>query len=327
MKRLLLVLLLAGLLGAGGYGAYIFALTRYWQAPVARNEAAEIFIPKGMSSRQIIAQLTDQHIITHPLFFRAFASMQRDIRHYKAGEYRIAAGASPQAISRMLAEGNVIQRSITIPEGWLSAQAVQALNAETLLSGALLELPAEGSILPETYFFVRTQKREELLRHMQQAMGQALREAWEKRGDNLPFATAEQALILASIVEKETGVAEERPHIAAVFINRLRADIPLQSDPTANYGLYLEQGNLKTRLGRADVEHVSAYNTYLIHGLPPTPICNPGLASIQAVLHPAPSADLYFVADGKGGHVFAATLEAHNHNVAEYRKAIRMKEK
>ncbi len=326
MKRLLVVLCIIGLLAGGGFGAYRLALKLYWNTPQPFSEAKDIFIEKGTTSRRIIAGLAEKQVITHPFLFRLFASAEREAQRYKAGEYRIEPHLTPHDISRLLVEGKVIQRSLTVPEGWLSSEALALINAELLLSGSLTEPVAEGALLPETYFFVRNQARGEVLRHMRGAMQKALNDAWEARADTLPFTTPQEALILASIVEKETGLSEERPHIAAVFINRLRLGMPLQSDPTANYGLYKEQGSLKTRLTRDDIAHSSPYNTYLIKGLPPAPICNPGLASIRAVLHPLTSDDLYFVVDGKGGHVFAATLEAHNHNVALYRKALQMKE-
>lgn len=323
MKRLLTFLFVMGLMVGGALGVYISALKFYWQAPQTLSGANEIFIKKGMTSRQIVETLADAQLIDYPFLFRAFASVKGDIRAYKAGEYRFEAHASPETISQQLIKGKTIQRSITIPEGWISAQAMEALNTQPYLIGKITKAPAEGSILPETYFFVRDQTRGELLDNMRKALQRALRNAWENRAENLPFSTMDEALILASIVEKETGVAGERAHIASVFINRLRAGMPLQSDPTANYGRYLQEGKLKTHLDRADVAFPSPYNTYLIKGLPPAPICNPGMASIQAVLHPENTKDLYFVANGKGGHVFAATLREHNRNVAQYRKAMR----
>jgi UPF0755 protein len=323
MKRLLLTLFLILLLAGAAIGVYRLLLTEYWQGAGILTAPKEVLIAKGASSKDIIALLAREHIIEYPLLFRAFATSAGDVRSYKAGEYRFDLYLSPEAISRQLVKGEVIERSLTIPEGWIAAQVIAALVKEPLLEGTLPEALLEGSLLPETYFFTRGQLRTDLTAQMQRALTQTLQRAWEGRQPDLPLKTAGDALILASIVEKETGVSAERPHIASVFLNRLRANMPLQSDPTANYGIYLEQGALKLRLNREDVAHQSAYNTYIINGLPPTPICNAGRASIDAVLHPLKTNDLYFVADGKGGHVFAPTLAEHNRNVAAYRKAMR----
>jgi UPF0755 protein len=316
--------MLMALAGAGAYGAFHLAKTQYWQGfGAVPTKPIELLIEQGTPSVAIIAQLAEAQVIQHPLLFRVFATLQGDITRYKAGEYRFDLYMSPRDVSAMLAEGKTIQRSLTFPEGWLTSQIVEALHTEPLLSGEIKDMPSEGSLMPDTYHFVRGQTRISLVTQMQEAMQKALSEAWAKRSADLPITTAEQALILASIVEKETGVADERERVAAVFVNRLHKNMPLQSDPTANYGLYLESGTLKTRLLKKDVAHQSAYNTYVIAGLPPTPICNPSRASLHATLHPAETKDLYFVADGKGGHIFAETLAEHTRNVAAYHRLMR----
>jgi UPF0755 protein len=323
MKRFLAISLCILLLGgAGMVGSYYYLLGAFWQREGAYTNTQEVWIPPGTSSRQIIDILEQQGVINQPLLFRLFAMRFGELTRYKAGEYALVPSLSPAQISSILAMGKTLQRSVTIPEGWLSAQIVATLNAEPKLEEVLTSTPPEGSLLPETYFFIRGQAREKMLMHMQTAMRSTLHDLWKNRQPNLPLNSPEEALILASIVEKETGMVEERARVAAVFINRLRLGMKLQSDPTANYGLYLANGELKTRMSREDVLHASDYNTYVINGLPPTPICNPGKASIAAVLNPDATDELYFVADGKGGHVFANTLAEHNRNIAEYRRVL-----
>jgi UPF0755 protein len=323
MKRFCLALSFLVALSGILFGAFHLAKAQYWEGFGVSPQPVEILIEQGTASTRIIAQLAQAGVIEHPLMFRAFAMLQGDITRYKAGEYRFDLYISPRDVSRTLAEGNTIQRSITFPEGWVTSQIMELLEAEPLLTGEIDAHPPEGSLMPDTYNFMRGQPRSEILTQMHNAMREVLAKAWEKRSPNLPLTSPEQVLILASIVEKETGVADERERVAAVFINRLRANMPLQSDPTANYGLYLESGELKKRLLLKDVAHESDYNTYVIAGLPPTPICNPSRASIHAVLHPADTKELYFVADGKGGHVFAETLAQHNRNVAAYHRMMR----
>jgi len=192
--------------------------------------------------------------------------------------------------------------------------------AEPLLVGEIDEVPPEGSLLPETYLFSRDDSRQAVLARMREAMQQTLAELWPKRREGLPLATPEEAVTLASIVEKETGVAAERPLVAGVFINRLKKKIPLQSDPTVIYGITLGKTELDRPLSRKDLKTATPYNTYTIQGLPPGPIANPGRDALQAVMAPTETDYIYFVADGSGGHAFAKTLEEHNRNVAKWRK-------
>jgi UPF0755 protein len=216
--------------------------------------------------------------------------------------------------------GRTVVRRVTIPEGLTVKQVLALLVATEGLDGQVVRVPAEGRLLPETYHFSWGDSRQGMVDRMGEAMREAIARAWAGRSAPPVVKTAEEALVLASIVEKETGIAAERPRIAAVFLNRLRANMKLQSDPTVIYGLSRGEGALGRALARADLEADQAFNTYTRGGLPPTPIANPGRAALEAVLNPAFSDELYFVADGSGGHAFAKTLEEHNRNVARWRK-------
>jgi len=214
----------------------------------------------------------------------------------------------------------VVEHRLTVPEGLTVRQVASLIDHAEALRGGLLQLPREGSLLPQTYFYVYDDPRDGLLARMRQAMNQALDELWIGRAADLPLADKEQALTLASIVERETSLAAERPHVAAVYENRLRIHMKLESDPTVVYAVSNGEGTLDRPITRVDLGLASPYNTYLSDGLPPGPICNPGRASIEAVLHPVASDDLYFVADGSGGHAFAKTLAQHNKNVERWRQ-------
>ncbi|HBF60964.1 MAG TPA: endolytic transglycosylase MltG, partial [Methyloceanibacter sp.] len=209
---------------------------------------------------------------------------------------------------------------VTFPEGWTSQQIVKRLEANAELDGAVSEVPAEGSLLPDTYSFGTKDSKEDILQRMDAAHRKFLAQVWEERDPDIMVKTPEEAVILASIVEKETGVAEERPRIASVFHNRLRKGMRLQSDPTIIYGIFGGSGNRDHPITRDELKQKNPYNTYQIDGLPPTPIGNPGRAAIEAVLKPAKTGEIYFVADGTGGHIFSTTLAQHNKNVAKWRK-------
>ncbi len=327
MRRFLLIAVLFMLFGAvAAIGAYYTTYHGYWLKAheiQQRDKQEEITIPKGASSKDIIERLLAAGIITSPTLFRIYATLEGDTHDYKAGEYQFESPITPRAVSKQLVKGANVVRSVTIVEGWLSEQAVAELSKEVRLTGRIVTIPPQGSLLPETYFYMVGDTRQKMLDMMQQKMNEVLDAAWEARQPDLPLKDKRDALILASIVEKETGSNSEERHVASVFINRLRKGMKLQSDPTANYGLYLKTGELKTRMMLKDVQDASAYNTYVIDGLPPEPICNPGRASIEAVTNPIETKDLYFVADGEGGHVFAQTLAQHNRNVAAYRAKMR----
>jgi len=237
----------------------------------------------------------------------------------KAGEYELLAHSTLSGIINKISAGDVYYRRIIVPEGLSVVQVEMAMVATHGLNWTGYVSPEEGTILPETYFFTRGEHASDLIGRMQQNMRRELDEMWHVRAPDLPVKTKEQALILASIVEKETGVAMERPLVAAVFSNRLKKRMRLQSDPTVVYGITLGEP-LGRSLTSADLKNETAYNTYRMRGLPPTAIANPGRQSIAAVLSPALVDYLYFVADGTGGHAFAVSLRDHNRNVARWRK-------
>jgi UPF0755 protein len=249
----------------------------------------------------------------------------------KAGEFKIPAGASMADILTELTEGKPIQHTVTVPEGYTAKQVVNRLNAEQLLTGEVAEIPAEGSILPQTYNFDRGATRASVLARMQTDMADTVAEVWkgcdpEVCGPDQPIKTPEDLVTLASVVEKETGIASERPQVAAVFINRLKRGMRLQSDPTIIYGITKGEGPLGRDLKKSEIEAVNDYNTYQMEGLPKGPIANPGVDALNAVAHPAKTADLYFVAAGADpaqGHLFASTYKQHQANVAKYRAALR----
>src|SRR5690606_14935033 len=257
------------------------------------------------------------------LIFSQFGGRVEDNTVVKAGDFNISAGASMADILKELTEGTPIRYAVTIPEGWTVWQAVQRMDAENSLTGEIAALPPEGSILPGSYDYTPGDTRQSVLDKMQLAMTEALAAAWEGRAEDLPLESPAQMLILASIVEKETGVASERPQIAAVFVNRLRQGMRLQSDPTIIYGITLGQSTLDRGIRRSEIEAKTPYNTYQIDGLPPTPIANPGIDALRAVANPDASDYFYFVAKGatpREGHVFAETYAEHQQNVRRYRE-------
>jgi UPF0755 protein len=227
----------------------------------------------------------------------------------------------------MLTQGRRVLSKHTIREGITSLQIVEKLRSEEELVGDIAEIPPEGSLLPDTYRFSKGMERRELLERMQAEMQRVLATVWERRQPSLPISTPEEAVIFASIVEKETGRADERGRVAAVFMNRLKKGMRLQSDPTVIYGIAGGQGTLGRPITRADLDQKTAHNTYQIGGLPPTPICNPGRSAIEATLNPPGTTDLYFVADGTGGHTFSDTLKEHNAAVTTWRKVERERKK
>ncbi|MFH1157803.1 MAG: endolytic transglycosylase MltG [Pseudomonadota bacterium] len=295
-------------------------LTEEVKAPGSLAVEKLVYIEPGSSVRAITAKLLDAGAIQNDLAFLIDARLQNREEELKAGEYKFPPGISIREIIALLQSGKTYQRKITIPEGLTATEILGLLNGEPVLTGTLSDLPAEGSLLPETYNFSYGDARQDILGRMKKSMRETLSALWEKRAAGLPLKTTEEAVVLASIVEKETGVAGERPRVAGVFINRLNRGIPLQSDPTVIYALTQGREKLDRPLTTKDLKTPSAYNTYVVTGLPPSPIANPGRASLAAVLNPEENDYIYFVADGAGGHVFSRTLEEHNGNVARWRK-------
>lgn len=278
-----------------------------------------LVIPQGVGVRQIADILERENIVASALLFRlAVRTIDRG-KVLRAGEYAFAGQISIRATIALLDSGKTVVRRLTIAEGLTSQQVLDQLTNTDGLTGPVISNLDEGALLPETYHFSHGDEREELIGRMQKQMAAALGQAWANRVPHLPLKNPTEMLILASIVEKETGLAVERPRIAGVFINRLRRGMRLQSDPTVVYGLTRGREVLGRPLTRRDLKRETPYNTYVISGLPPGPISNPGRASLEAVAKPTVTRDLYFVADGTGGHAFAATLKEHNRNVARWR--------
>ncbi len=308
---------------AAGIGAVVLSGRFERPGPLVADLA--VVIPRGAGLNGIARQLEGEGVIADTLAFRLGVYWYGQERELRAGEYRFPAGASMHQVMEILSGGETVIRRLTVPEGLTSAEVVELVAAAHGLSGETGPIPDEGSLLPETYHYSWDDDRGELMGRMGEALDEALDELWPRRDPDLPIDSPEEAVILASIVEKETGVPEERPLVASVFINRLKRGMRLQSDPTVVYGLTLGSGPLGRPLSRKDLDAPSPYNTYLNHGLPPGPIANVGRAALEAVLKPATSTYLYFVADGSGGHVFAETLAEHNRNVANWRKIQRRK--
>ncbi len=301
-----------------GYGA--------WTGPGPLAAPKEIVIARGTGVSVMATQLKNEDIIKSALIFKIAARISGKQSSLKAGEYAFGPEITMREVLDMLARGDVIDRKITIPEGRTSWQIVQILNGIEMLGGDIGDIPQEGSLLPETYHYTRDMDRAALISQMQSGMDKAIAELWTARAPDLPITTEKEAVILASIVEKETGMAGERAKIAGVFMNRLRQGIALQTDPTVIYAMTKGvvkddgMGPLGRRLLRKDIEETdSPYNTYKYPGLPPGPIANPGRAAIAATLNPEKHDYLFFVADGSGGHLFARTLEEHLRNAAQWR--------
>lgn len=279
-----------------------------------------LYIAPGTELPDIIGMLDDEQVIDSPLIFNLALLVEGNRSRVRAGEYLFKQNASMREVIDTLVNGKQILHSVTIPEGLTSEQIVERLRGNDLLDGDIRDIPQEGSLLPETYKVPRGMTRVDLIRRMQEDDKKLVAEIWARRSSDLALHSPYELVTLASIVEKETGKADERPHIAAVFLNRLQKRMRLQSDPTIVYGLVGGKGTLGHPIEKSEVEQPSPYNTYLIDGLPPGPITNPGRASLEAVANPSRTQDLYFVADGTGGHVFSETLEEHQHNVAHWRQ-------
>lgn len=321
MRRAFLVSIIIGmtisLLAIGG--GYLWLKNAY-QTAAGPGKDTIVLIEKGMGVAAIAAHLKQQGIVPSANVFRFGDQFFGAKLPLRAGEYHIPVKASPAMVAEILKTGEQVVYKTTIAEGLTTLEIVDFLRDEPLLHGDIVTMPAEGTLLPETYHFHRGETRLSIIKRMAAAMQRTIDELWESRAPELPLTTPYEAVILASIVEKETGVAAERAKVAGVFINRLNKKMRLQSDPTVVYGITNGAGPLGRGLTRKELDSITAYNTYQINRLPPTPIANPGRKAIEAVLRPAQTDALYFVADGSGGHAFAKTLQEHNRNVRAWRK-------
>ena len=307
----------------------------YFNSALARpgpfSEPRAFVVERGASGATIAEKLEAEGFISDALLFRIATRLEGGAS-LQAGEYEIPANASTRQIVDLMTSGDALQHALTFPEGITIAAVMRIIEESDVLTGDMPDAPPEGSILPDTYHVARGMTRAALLQQMRDAHDEAVAEVWATRQPNLPLATPEDLVNLASIVERETGIASERPIVAAVFINRLRRPMRLETDPTIIYGVCLRhpdrcrdgrlvdaQGNRRT-IRQSEIELNTGYNTYRIDGLPPTPIANPGRAALEATANPAQSNAIFFVADGTGGHIFASTLAEHNANVARWRE-------
>lgn len=308
-------------------------LHQSFDAPGPLATPAVIVVPKGEGALEVAERLEKSGVIGDRRVFmlqyyvaRIYGSGNADKTSLKAGEYQLPASATVRQVLDTITSGRGVLQKLTVPEGLTSTQIVERLRAEPGLAGEITEIPPEGTLLPDTYRFARGASRQEIIDRMKAEHAKLLAVLWAGRDPSIPVQTPEEAVTLASIVEKETGKAEERPRVAAVFVNRLRRNMRLQSDPTIIYGIVGGQGPLGRAISRADIDGKTPYNTYQIDGLPPGPICNPGRAAIAATMNPPATQDLFFVADGTGGHTFTSTLKDHNAAVQNWRRIERSKQ-
>lgn len=311
------VVLLVALVGAAAISGALYWVVTKAPGPLAADR--RLVIPKGSALPEIAQQLDDAGIVENALLFRGAAQVMGDDTPVHAGEYAFPAGATMLQVWELLRSGHTVIRKLTIPEGLTTAQVLQRLNAAEGLEGEVGTVPEEGTLLPATYPYTWGDSRPAILDKMAEEMHRAVDRLWSSRAPDLPLSSPHDAVTLASIVEKETGIAAERPRIAAVFINRLRLGMRLQSDPTVIYAMAGGAGPLGRPLTLSDLRTEHPYNTYRVAGLPPGPIANPGRAALAAVMKPTATDELYFVADGSGGHAFAKTYEEHKANVARWR--------
>src|SRR5215470_3798202 len=310
----LLILLMIGAGTAYYYGKQVL------ESPGPLKEDRIVNIPARAGKRDISDVLQREGVTNvNPWIFIGSVYALKASSDLKPGEYLFQKHASLRDVIGTIVEGKVVQHTFTIPEGLTSEQIVARLSDNDIFAGSVREIPREGTLLPETYKFPRGTPREQVIQRMQQAQKRVVAEIWDRRSPDGPLKSPEQLVTLASIVEKETGKADERSRVAAVFTNRLRQKIKLQSDPTIIYGMVGGKGTLGRPIRRSEITQPSPYNTYVIEGLPPGPISNPGRASLEATANPARTRDLFFVADGTGGHTFTETYDAHQKNVAKLR--------
>ncbi|TYC63347.1 endolytic transglycosylase MltG [Rhodobacterales bacterium] len=324
--NLLITLVVFGLAAVGA--ALYFGKQKFEEAGPLKQETT-VVISSGAGLSGITDRLSGRGVINDNLFdewvFNMGIRFYKNATRLKAGEYAFAPGVSMEEIMTDLVDGKAVTHSVTIPEGWTTAQIIERVREHPILVGDITDVPNEGDLLPETYTFARGTSRQEVINQMKAAQTKLLAEIWERRSDDLPVETPEELVILASIVEKETALADERPRVAGVFVNRLNQNMRLQSDPTILYGLHGGEAWLTDRsaITQSDLKAENKYNTYQINGLPPGPIGNPGRAAMEAVANPSRTKDLYFVADGTGGHVFSETYKQHQENVRKWRQVER----
>jgi UPF0755 protein len=317
LNFLLTVVIVGAVLGGGAF----FVAQSQFDSPGGLAQAQTFTVAEQTGLGAIADKLQQEGIIPSRWLFVAGVMLNQQQGNLKAGEYLIPANASMKDIMDTMVSGRGILYAVTIPEGLTSRQIVERLLADEVLVGDITEIPPEGTLLPETYRFTRGDTRVDLIDRMRRDRDTALAGVWRNRAPDLPVSTPEELVILASVVEKETALADERTRVAAVFINRLRQNMRLQSDPTVIYGMFKDTGRPPGFvLSRADLDNPTPYNTYRNDGLPPGPIANPGRASLEAIANPSRTRDLFFVADGTGGHVFAETYDEHLRNVARWRE-------
>ena len=312
--------------------AYAFVNYQYEAKPKGEDNEVVFQVPSGSGLSSIATRLEKDGLIKSAFLFKLVTKLRGNERNFKAGEFSVTSPASMRQIYDTLSEGKAILYPFTAPEGLTSAQIFRSMTKLDTLVDDSPELPAEGTLLPETYMTPRGMKKSALLKQMQKDQSDILDRLWVSRDPDLPIKTKAEAVILASVVEKETGISSERDVVAGVFINRLRKGMRLQSDPTIIYGVskgepLLNKKGQQRGIRRSEIDKKTDWNTYQIDGLPKTPICNPGKDAIAAVLKPAETDYLFFVADGTGGHVFAKTVREHNNNVIKWRKIERRKRK
>lgn len=302
-----------------GVGGYVY-LQRWLHEPGPLSAEAVVYLPRGTGLVGIAERLAEKDVVEPPLFLEVAARLAGRDRRLQAGEYRFTPGMTPDQVLALLESGKTVEHPITIAEGLTVPQVWDILRSSDILAGDLPPMPPEGSLLAETYLVPRDEPRIRLVERMERAMRKTVAEVWRARAPGLPLDSPEQMVTLASLIQRETSIPEEYPLIAAVFYNRLKKGMRLQTDPTVIYALTQGKGPLGRPLTRADLQTDSPYNTYEVAGLPPGPIANPGRAALEAAVHPAKVDYLYFVADGTGGHAFSRTLAEHNRNVARWRK-------
>lgn len=319
LLTLALVLAVGVLLG-------VVLLTRQAHEPGPLSSDKVVVIPRNTGTSEIAEILRREGVISQPFLFEVYALLNRQRGALKAGEFAFKARTSIDSAISTLVEGRAILHTFTVPEGLTTEQIVARMAENEILTGDVTQMPREGALLPDTYKFERGTSRQQLITLMQTKQRETLNQIWQRRAQDLPIKTPQELVILASIVEKETGRADERTRVAGVFINRLNRKMRLQSDPTIVYGLVGGKGTLGRGILRSEIDKPTPYNTYTIDGLPPGPIANPGRAAMEAVANPSRTRDLFFVADGTGGHAFAETYEQHQRNVARWRQIERTRQ-